>query len=88
MKNKPAKKQIVKCVVACFNSNGEPDFYFVKIKLTPEQFESGDHHKKADEYTLSEGYETCGLVYDQEDFAFTAFSRRAFDWKNATIVEI
>ena len=88
MKNKPVKKQIVKCVVACLDSNGSPDFYFVKIKLTSDQFESGDHYKKADEYAGSEGYETFGLVYDENDYSFSAFSRKAFDWKNATIVEI
>ena len=81
------KQKTIKCVVAAINSNGESDFYFVKVKATQDQIDNGDHAKAAKEQAESDGYEPF-LVYDPMDYSFQAFSRNAFDWKNAIVVEV
>lgn len=76
----------IKCVVSAINSNGEPDFYFVIVMATEKDIEEGNHYEKAKTSAENEGYEPF-IVYDQFDSAFRAFSRNAFSWKTATIVQ-
>jgi len=81
------KMKDIRCVVAAINSNGDPDFYFVKVKATEEQINNGDHYDAARESAEDEGYEAL-LTYDQNDYGWKAFSRNAFDWKTAPVVTI
>ncbi len=81
------KKKTIKCVVAAIDSNGSSDFYFVKVKATQDKIDDGDHISAAKTQCEDDGYEAF-LVYDQDDSAWSAFSRKAFDWKNAIVVEI
>ena len=80
-------KQIIKCVVACINSNGEPDFFFVKISGTEDQINDGYHYDMAKKYCNSEGYESH-LAYDENDCGFTTCFENSFVWESASIVEI
>lgn len=80
-------KQIIKCVVACVNSNGEPDFFFVKISGTEEQINDGNHYEKAKTFCDSEGYESF-LAYDENDCCFQTCFENSFAWESASIVEI
>lgn len=82
-------KLIIRCVVACINANGEPDFFFVKIGKESPATDDSLVIDKAIEIAEENGYESYGrLVYTPGDRAFKAFARNAFDWKNATLVWI
>ena len=63
---------LVKCVVACRNFNGVPDFYYCIVACTVAQYDQGDHYAAAviaaDEvgYTVN-GYVDSNVVYDEYD---------------------
>lgn len=75
----------VKCMVSCRNADGEPDFHFVKVNCTKEQYNNGDHYTAAKYSAIKEGYEDIGLVYDENDSAGKALTQ-LFEWKSASII--
>ncbi len=74
----------IKCAVACTNSNGEPDFYFVTVKCTDEQYENGDHYDRAKEEAEEAGYDPF-LVYDEND-PYSAKIMSMTIWKDNNVV--
>lgn len=80
-------KQIIKCVIACINSNGEPDFFFVKVNGTEDQINDGYHYDAAKKYCDDEGY-VSHLAYDENDCGFTACFENSFVWESASVIEI
>jgi hypothetical protein len=82
-------KLIVRCVVACLNSNGEPDFFFVKVGKESPDTDDSLVTDKAIEIAEDNGYECYGsLVYTPDESAFKAFTEHAFVWETATLVWI
>lgn len=71
----------IRCIVACWNWDGEPDLYFVKVE------ESENYRDKAVEEARRNGYAEEGpvLVYDEFDSAGKAMLP-LFDWETASIV--
>lgn len=57
-----------KMIVAAVNANGEPDFYFCKVRCNAEQYDNGDHYVLAERKAIDEGYEPK-LSYDENDDA-------------------
>lgn len=79
-------KKTTKCAVASVNSNGEPDFYFVMVRGTEDQFDNGLHIKLAADAARDNGYDPV-LVYDDAGPAGRAIMP-LFAWETADTVEI
>lgn len=75
---------IAACIVSCLNSNGEPDFFFVKVQCTQEQYDNGYHYEAAKDFAEDEGYEAY-LVYDQNDPGGKAIMDK-FNWQSASLI--
>lgn len=76
----------IKCIVAGINSNGEPDFFFVKVGGTAEQIEEGQHYDTAKDEAAEQGYEPA-LVFDENDPAGKAILN-SFVWESASTITI
>ena len=76
---------VIKCMVSCRNSNGEPDFHFVKVNCTESEYSNGVHYEKAQQDAESNGYENIGLAYDEKDSAGNAMLQ-LFEWQTAKII--
>jgi hypothetical protein len=57
----------VRCVVACRNAAGEPDFFGCVVRCTRRQYEEGGHYEQAEAMARRQGYEGRMLAYDEED---------------------
>lgn len=82
----PAVK-ILRIVVAATNANGEPDFFFLKVKCTPNQYDNGDHYEAALDKAEEEDYEGPFVVFDENDSAGKAIMSH-FAWQSAEVVDI
>jgi hypothetical protein len=81
-----SKNKITRCIVACLNSNGEPDLFYVKIGRNSIDTDYNLVIDKAIEVAENNGYDCCGrLVFTQCDNAFSAFSRKYSNWKNTSL---
>lgn len=58
----------IKCVVTCLNASGVPDLHPVLVTCTQEQYDEGEHYEHAKDNATLDGYENCGLVYDENDY--------------------
>jgi hypothetical protein len=70
----------IKCVVACVNAQGEPDFCCVIVECSQEQYELGEHYDRARQAASDGGYENPMLVYDENDGPRWFFG--TFDWES------
>lgn len=57
----------IKCVVACTNSAGEPDFFAVTLSCSPHQYHNGEHYDLAKEKAEAHDYEGPFVVFDEND---------------------
>lgn len=80
-------KVTLKCVCAAINSNGEPDFFFHRVRCTEAQYEDGAHYTAAEAETVEHGAEAL-VCFDERDTAFSAFRCNAFVWHSAPIIDI
>ena len=55
----------VRVVVACRNAAGEPDFAPVRVQISEEDFDLGDHYDRAIEIAESNGYEGPFVCFDE-----------------------
>lgn len=74
----------VKCVVACHNAAGEPDFYFCKVVCTAEEYYNGKHYDKAIQAAKDAGYEHQYVVFEKDDGPRWLFKH--FIWPSASLV--
>jgi hypothetical protein len=79
-------KNQYKCIVACVNSNGEPDLYFIVIECKENQYENGEHYRAAKAQCEEDGYEAY-LAYDEKDSAGKSMLP-LFVWESANILSI
>lgn len=77
---------IIRCVVSTLNSNGSPDFYFVRVRLTEEEYNDGAHYEAAKNDAEANGYEAY-LAYDEQDIAGVKLMD-LFDWTTASLVDV
>lgn len=75
----------IRCVVACTNASGEPDFYFCKVRCSPEELDIGHHYDLAEERATQEGYGGSMTVFDENDGPAWLFDH--FVWDSASVVE-
>ena len=71
-------------MVACHNTNGEPDFFFCKVKATQDDIEKGKHYAKAQEAAERDGYSNCSVVFDELDRCPWLFEH--FVWESASLI--
>lgn len=76
---------IIRCFVAAVNANGDPDFYFVKVDCTQDQYDFGLHYSAAMQKATAEGY-TPYLAYDENDSAGKSMMDK-FNWDSADTVK-
>ncbi len=81
------KLMTIKCVVAGYNANGEPDFYFCKVRCTEQQMDNGDHYDRARRAASENGYEGSAVSIDEFDSAGRAIDH-LFVWESASILAI
>jgi uncharacterized protein YneR len=69
-----------KCVVACTNANGSPDFFPCVIECTRAQYDNGFHYDAAKDAASEAGYEnlTQAVVFDENDGPLWLFAN--FAW--------
>lgn len=77
---------IIKCVVACFNAGGEPDFYFCKVECADAEYDVGAHYETAEEFAYDEGYSGPMVSYDENDGPDWLFEH--FEWDSADLAHI
>lgn len=75
----------VRCMVAGHNASGEPDFFFVIIRLSEGAYEDGYHYERAVSEAEEEGYEPPFVAFDEFDDAGKAMLDK-FVWKSASII--
>ena len=76
----------IRCVVACTNASGSPDFYPVEVTCTKDQYDNGDHYDSAIEAAQEADYEGKMVVFDEKDGPKWLFQQ--FDWEKADKVEM
>lgn len=84
--NADVGKQIVelKVMVACdYNGNGEPDFFFCKVRCLRDEYAVGDHYSLAERKAIDEGYGGKMVSFDEHDNAGRAILDH-FVWETAT----
>jgi len=77
--------KLIKCVVAGSNANGEPDFWFVIVRATQQQYDSGEHYKAAKAHADDNGFESS-LAYDENDPPKPLFEM--FKWDTADTIDV
>ena len=75
-----------KMIVAAINGNGEPDFYFCKVRCTGQQYDNGYHYALAEKKAIENGYEPK-LAYDENDTGGSVILDK-FVWKSASTFDI
>lgn len=73
----------LKMIVAGHNANGEPDFYFCKVRCTFEEYNEGEHYALATRKAEDEGYRRPFVSICEDDPAGKAMLP-LFTWKDAS----
>jgi len=63
----------IRCIVACRNASGTPDFYPCTVEVSQEQYDLGEHYDLAEKQAAEAGYDGITLTYDEHegpDFLF------------------
>lgn len=82
-------KQLIKLVVACHDANGCPTFVHLKVSVTEEDFEFGDHYWTAKDWLTDNGYEEPLVCFDETDCSGQQVPLLdSFDWDEAPIIEV
>lgn len=55
--------------VACRNANGSPAMVCYEVDVTDEEYENGDHYRKAYALASNDGYEGRYFGYDNSEHA-------------------
>lgn len=77
------KDLIERCVLACRNTSGEPDFAFVKVRCNEEMQALGCHYDTAILWATENGYEGPFIVWDAVECPEWLSER--FIWDSASI---
>jgi len=77
----------IKVVMACSaNAGGEPDFFFVKVQVTHDDYSNGLHYEGAKVYAEDQGYEGPCVFFDENEAPAWLLER--FVWESASLVDI
>ena len=72
----------VRMIVVCHNSNGEPDFYFCKVRCTFEEYNEGEHYALAHQKAQEKGYSGPFVTICEDDPSGKKLLNH-FDWEYA-----
>lgn len=72
---------MIKCVVACHNASGEPDFYFCVVDCSAAERDDGVHYDVAEYAAGENGYEHAMVIFDEQDGPRWLFEH--FVWESA-----
>jgi hypothetical protein len=75
-------------VVACTNSNGEPDFAFVRVRCTQSQRENGLDYRAAKKWAKENGYGCAMVAFNCEVDSAGQSIVDQFTWESASIISI
>lgn len=75
---------LIKCVVACHNASGSPDFYFCIVNCTEPEYELGVHYDIAESSANEQGYDGPFVVFDEKECPDWLLER--FVWASASTV--
>lgn len=74
----------LRVMVACdYNPNGDPDFYFCKVRCRRCEYNMGDHYSLAERKADKEGYGGKMVSFDEHDSAGRAILDH-FVWDSAS----
>jgi len=76
----------IKCAVAGYNAQGEPDFYYVLVRARPAQIENGDHYDAARDVAIDDDF-TAKVVFDEDDPAGRALVEHCV-WDSIKVTDI
>lgn len=65
------------------DSNGQPDFFFCKVRCTQEDFDNGEHFDIVSRKAEEQGYSPFPLYYDENCPAGRAMMH-LFEWDTAS----
>lgn len=81
-------KKEYKKIIACTNSEGDPDFAFVKVRCHEAGHDDGYDNDRAIEWAEENDYEQPFVVFDADDDVAGVIIRNHFTWENASVVEV
>jgi len=61
------KTRTIRCIIACTNSNGEPELAHTTVNCTEEEIENGEHYDVAKEQVEDQGYENPCWATDEDN---------------------
>ena len=76
---------IVDCVVPAINPDGDPDFYFVRVRLPVSKYATGHHYDAATRAASDNDYEPGSVVFDRADAEDFPWLFEHFAWDTAEI---
>jgi hypothetical protein len=74
-------------VVACTNSNGEPDFAFVTVRCTDEQRDDGDDYEAAKKWASEKDYEEPMVAFNCEVDSAGQSIVDQFCWEASDVID-
>lgn len=74
----------IKCVVACHNASGSPDFYFCIVNCMEPEYDLGVHYDVAESSAKEQGYEGPFVVFDEKECPDWLLER--FIWESASVI--
>ena len=83
---KSLENQPLNMIIAGRNSMGEPDLVFVRLQVTAEQVEAGDHYDLASSWAAEQGYEGPFVSFDPTDPG-GATMQAHFNWETASVID-
>ena len=74
-------------MVACFNSNGAPDFFHCIVNCSEEEYKSGEHYTAANIKAEDKGYSEPFIGFSEKDSAGYMLLP-LFPWRKAPEVDV
>ena len=79
---------VTRCLAACRNSGGEPDFFLITVHCSDTQFTSGRHYEAVREAADAAGYRGVEWVADDEDPALRLLQLPESMWDYADTIDM
>lgn len=73
----------IRMAVACFNTEGEPDFFLCVVEASSSEFAAGTHYDRATAMAADQGYLPPMVAFDSWDNKHGRLMPKALDWMDA-----
>jgi hypothetical protein len=81
------QKRIIRCVVACVDSEGSAALFPVRVQVTEDQYEEGHHYGTSAQAAEEAGYAATNCVFDELDGEISAKVIGLYDWVDDKEIE-